>query len=200
MPEPESEHEGAMKIAALVDASAWPKDVAEHIKVLVGQFVRNVFINSGGARYRPTFVAETALIEDFPEGDEAANSPLLRELALASRTALARTEIESALFEHGARILEELLGLDPSEFRLVCIPPDLYTRFGRDHGWGTQNRWTHFDGYQVAKGGQLRALVGGDARYGGLNDLVSIAPSDRRESVTARFAVIRRARQVSRWR
>jgi hypothetical protein len=41
---------------------------------------------------------------------------------------------------------------------------------------------------------------GGDARYGGLNDLVSIVPSDQRESVVARFAVIRRARQVARWR
>ena len=50
----------------------------------------------------------------------------------------------------------------------------------------------------VLKCGHLRALVGGDARYGGLNDLVSIAPSDQRESVIARFAVIRRARHVGR--
>ena len=48
--------------------------------------------------------------------------------------------------------------------------------------------------------GGLRALVGGDARYGGLNDLVSIAVDDERDGVIARFAVIRRARQVVRWR
>ena len=196
----ESEHEGAIKIEALVDENAWPAGVAEHVKVLVGQFVRNVFVNSGGARYRPTFAAESVLIEDFPEeGEPPADSSLLAALGLGRRRALARTEIESALLEHGARILEERLGLDPYEFRLVCIPQDLYSRFGRDRGWGAQAQWTHFDGYQVMKGARLRALVGGDARYGGLNDLVSIAPSDQRESVIARFAVIRRARHVGRW-
>ena len=45
--------------------------------------------------------------------------------------------------------------------------------------------------------GRLRALVGGDARYGGLNDPTCIAPSDQRDSVVARFAVVRRARQVA---
>lgn len=201
IPEPESEHEGAMKIEALVDDGAWPPGVAEHVKVLIGQFVRNVFINSGGARYRPAFAAESVLIEDFPEEEEPpAESALLTALGLDRRRALARTEIESALLEHGATILEERLGLDPSEFRLVCIPQEVYSRFGRDRGWGAQAQWTHFDGYQVIKGGQLRALVGGDARYGGLNDLVSIAPSDQRDSVIARFAVIRRARHVGRWR
>jgi len=69
-----------------------------------------------------------------------------------------------------------------------------------DKGWGKQSHWTHFDGYQVLSNGGLRALVGGDARYGGLNDLVSIAVDDERDGVIARFAVIRRARQVMRWR
>jgi hypothetical protein len=45
----------------------------------------------------------------------------------------------------------------------------------------------------------VRALVGGDARYGGLTDLLSIDVADQRDSVIARFAVIRRARQVARW-
>jgi hypothetical protein len=73
-------------------------------------------------------------------------------------------------------------------------------RFGRDRGWGQQQQWTHFDGYQVLKNGGVRALVGGDVRHGGLSDLVSIAITDQRECVVARFAVIRRARQVARWR
>ena len=97
-------------------------------------------------------------------------------------------------------ILQERLQLDPQEFRLVCIPHDLYIDSGGDRGWGKQQLWTHFDGYQVLKSGQLRALVGGDVRYGGLTDFVSIAISDQRESVVARFAVIRRAHQVARWR
>jgi hypothetical protein len=81
----------------------------------------------------------------------------------------------------------------------VCIPLDLYIGLGRDRGWGRQQQWTHFDGFQVLKNGHLRALVGGDARYGGLSDLVSIDVADQREKVVARFAVIRRARQVARW-
>jgi hypothetical protein len=197
----ESEHEGATKIEALVDQGAWPPGVSEHVKTLVAQYVRHAFINSGGARYRPAFTAESVLLEDFPEDQEApAESPLLTALGLAGRRGLARAEIETALLERGAGIVAERLGLDPLEFRLVCIPQDLYSRFGREHGWGAQRQWTHFDGYQVISGGRLRALVGGDARYGGLNDLTSIAPSDRRDSVIARFAVVRRARLVARWR
>jgi hypothetical protein len=195
-----NEHEGAMRIEALVDKSAFPDGVAEHVKVLVGQYVRSAFINSGGARYRPAFVAESVLIEDHPEDEDPPEGGVLKALGLPKRRALARDAIEAALAEHGARILEDQLGLDPLEFRLVCIPQDLYSRFGRDRGWGAAKQWTHFDGYQLIKGGRLRALVGGDARYGGLADLTSIAPSDQRDSVVARFAVIRRARQVARWR
>jgi hypothetical protein len=36
-------------------------------------------------------------------------------------------------------------------------------------------------------------------RYGGLTDLVSIDVADQRDSVVARFAVIRRTRKVARW-
>lgn len=197
----DSERDGAMKIEALVDQSAWPAGVSEHLKTLVAQYVRHAFVSSGGARYRPAFVAESVLIEDFPEDqDAAATSPLLDALGLPRRRQLARVEIDAALLEHGAAILKDRLHLDPRDFRLVCIPQDLYSRFGRERGWGAQKQWTHFDGYQLLSGGRLRALVGGDTRYGGLHDLTSIAPTDQRDSVIARFAVVRRARQVARWR
>lgn len=198
--ESESEHEGAMRIEALVEGYDWPPDVTEHVKVLVAQLARHTFISSGGARYRPGFTAEAALIEDFPEdaAPPVAGS-LLTTLGLPDRRGLARDDIEAALLGCGARVVTDL-GLDPKEFRLVCVPPDIYTRFGRDAGWGAQPHWTHLDGYQVLQGGKLRALVGGDTRYGGLQDLTSIAPSDRRDSVIARFAIVRRARMVARWR
>jgi hypothetical protein len=190
-----------MRTAAAVDAVGFPKDVAEPVKVLVGQFLRNPFVNSGGARYLPLFSAEEVLIEDFAEDqDPPASGELLSALGLPRRRGLARVEIDWALQEHAAEILRERLGLDPVEFRLVCIPHDLYMRIGRDRGWGQQPQWTHFDGYQVLKNRTLRALVGGDVRHGGLSDLVSIAISDQRDSVIARFAVVRRARQVARWR
>ena len=51
---------------------------------------------------------------------------------------------------------------------------------------------------RVATASQEWGTVG-DARCGGLTDLVSIDVADQRDSVIARFAVIRRARQVARW-
>jgi hypothetical protein len=124
----------------------------------------------------------------------------LAALGLPKRKALPCVEIEAALVRSGDEILEKRLGLDPLEFRLICIPYDLYIRFGRNRRFGKWSHWTHFDGYQVMGGDQLRALVGGDGRFGGLNDLVSISPSDARDSVYARFAVVRRARMAGRWR
>jgi hypothetical protein len=199
--EAETEKEGTMRAEAVVDEVGLPPEMSQQVKVLVGQFLRNPFINSGGARYMVRFAGETVLIEDFPEDQEApSGGELMSALGLQRRRGLARVEIDDALVQHGARILQERLHLDPQEFRLVSIPHDLYMRFGRDHGWGQQQQWTHFDGYQVLKSGQLRALAGGDVRYGGLTDLISLGLTDQRESVIARFAVIRRARQVARWR
>jgi hypothetical protein len=193
-------NEGTIRAQALVDESGFPSELSGPLKDLVGQFLLNPFINSGGARYIPPFSAETVLVEDFPETQEVpATGELLSALGLGRRRALARREIEVALLEHGAAVLQERLLLDPNEFRLVCIPPDLYIGLGRDRGWGRQQQWTHFDGFQVLKSGRVRALVGGDARYGGLCDLVSIDVADQRDGVVARFAVIRRARQVARW-
>ena len=57
-------------------------------------------------------------------------------------------------------------------------------------------RWTHFDGYQIWKAGRLRALVGGDARYGGRHHICSIGCDDEREEVIVRLAVVQRERFV----
>ena len=146
--------------------------------------------------------AETVLWEDFAENEAAADRPsnLLAALGLPHRNGCSHAEIESALMHRGAEIIETMLGLDPLEFRLVCIPYDLYARFARERGFGQWPHWTHLDGYQVMAGNRLRALAGGDSRFGGLYDLVSISPSDTHEGIYARFAVVRRARQTLRWR
>jgi hypothetical protein len=196
----EAQRDGAARVTAIGGELGWPSEVSESVRALLDQFLRQTFINSGGARYVPPFGAESILIEDFPEDAEApATGPLLTALGLPRRRGLSRLEIERALVERGPLIVRDQLGLGITEFRLVCVPPDLYTRVGREKGWGKQPAWTHFDGYQVTRAGNLRALVGGDARYGGLNDLVSIAANDERDGVVARFAVIRRARQVACW-
>jgi len=199
---PNMEREGVLRAQAQAEKNLPGQIVAEDLKVLAGQFIQQIFINSGGARYLPPLSAERTLIEDFAEDEAAADAPskLLEALGLPKRRALTRVEIESALVRSGGEILEKRLGLDPLEFRLVCIPYDLYIRFGRDRGFGKWSHWTHFDGYQVMAGNRLRALVGGDGRFGGLNDLVSISPTDARDGVYARFAVVRRARMAGRWR
>ena len=198
---PDMEREGVLRARAQAELKLPSELDSEDARVLAGQFIQQIFVNSGGTRYLPSLVGETALLEDYPENESAdAPSKLLTALGLAKRSSLARTEIESALMRFGAEILGNSLGLDPVEFRLVCIPYDLYTRLGRERGFGKWPHWTHFDGYQFMGGNRLRALVGGDGRFGGLYDLVSISPSDAREGVYARFAVVRRARMTLRWR
>ena len=120
-------------------------------------------------------------------------------MRLAKRGGVSRAEIESALMRFAPDVLQKI-GLDPVEFRVVCIPYDLYARFGHSHGIGKWPHWTHFDGYQVMAGNRLRALAGGDGRFGGLYDLVSISLTDARDRVYARFAIVRRARMTLRWR
>jgi hypothetical protein len=199
---PDMEREGVLRARAMAENELPAEFDTEEPRVLAGQFVQQIFLNSGGARYLPPLAAETVLLEDFDENESVARQPskLLSALGLTKRGGVSRAEIESALMRRGAEILQNSLGLDPLEFRLVCVPYDLYARFGRDGRFGKWPHWTHFDGYQVMGGNRLRALVGGDSRFGGLTDLVSISPNDAREGVYARFAVVRRARMTLRWR
>jgi len=198
---PDMEREGVLRSRALAELGIPAELDTEESRVLAGQFIQQIFVNSGGARYLPPPTAETVLLEDFAE-DESADAPskLLAALGFAKRVGHSRIEIESTLMRRGSEILQNDLGLDPVEFRLVCIPYDLYARFGRERGFGQWPHWTHLDGYQVMAGNRLRALAGGDSRFGGLYDLVSISPSDGNEGIYSRFAVVRRARQTLRWR
>jgi len=198
---PEMEREGVLRSRALAENELPVTLDTEEPRVLAGQFIQQIFVNSGGARYLPQLAAETVLLEEFAETKESADLPskLLAALGLPKRSGLSRAQIEAALMQRGAEILEKTLGLDPIEFRLICIPYDLYTRFGRERGFGKWPHWTHFDGYQVMGGNRLRALAGGDGRFGGLCDLVSISPTDARDGVYARLAIVRRARMTLRW-
>jgi hypothetical protein len=198
---PDMEREGVLRARAMAEKELPTGLDTEESRVLAGQFIQQIFINSGGVRYLSPPGAETVLLEDFAENESAdAPSKLLTALKLSKRSGLSRTEIESALTRFGSDILANTLGLDPAEYRLICIPYDVYVRAGRDGRFGKWHHWTHFDGYQVMAGNRLRALAGGDGRFGGLYDLVSISPSDARDGVYARFAVVRRARMTLRWR
>jgi hypothetical protein len=193
-PELGKARDGVTQLRAVAKEHMSSPELAETAAETVSLFATQVFVNSAGVRYVPLPVdTEPCLIEGFPEGDEPVTD-LLRALGLTGRRGLARADIEHALLINGSRALEERLGLDPREFRLVCIPPDLYLRVGRERGWGKRPEWTHFDGYRMLERGRLLALLGGNGRYGGLVDLCGISPTDQRENVVARFAVIRRAR------
>ena len=186
--------DGVARVAAASQEIDVPPDVKAVFAETISLFALHLFVNSAGLRYVPPPIPrEILLVETHAEGDEAV-TPLVRELGLQHRGGLARDDLEQRLLHHGARLLRDHLGLDPLAFRLVCIPPDVYMRIGVERGWGRSDKWTHFDGYQVMKGGRLRALVGGNARFGGLADLCSISPADARENTVARFAVVRRDR------
>jgi hypothetical protein len=180
-----------------------PSGSPEGLRDGVAMFAIHPLVNSGGARYLPSLVAEDVLVEDFPDpGDSQtpAASELVKSLRLPGRRGLPRIAIEQALLMHGARILEKELGLDPRVFRLVCIPPDVYVRVGEAEGWGRQPFWTHFDGYLIRTVmGQVRlqALAGGDVRYGGLYELLGVGRDYDSDRLLARFAVVQRARMVA---
>lgn len=177
-----------------------PADTPEAMKDRITMFLIHPLINSGGARYLPSLVAEDLLVEEFPDPAPEAPlpaSPLLEALELKQRRGLSRLRIEQALLAHGSEILEQQLSLDPDLFRLVCIPPDLHLRLGRSRGWGQQPYWTHFDGYMLQRDGHRMALAGGDVRFGGVFDLVSLSVNYESEGVLARFAVVQRARMAA---
>jgi hypothetical protein len=180
-----------------------PSGSPEGLRDGVEMFVIHPLVNSGGARYLPSLVAEDVLVEDFPDpadGQTPPASELMKSLRLPGRRGLPRIAIEQALLMHGARILEKELGLDPRVFRLVCIPPDVYVRVGEAEGWGRQPFWTHFDGYLIRTvTGQVRlqALAGGDVRYGGLYELLAVGRDYDSDRLLARFAVVQRARMVA---
>jgi hypothetical protein len=199
-PAAEAAREGEFHLRPLLEQAKLPQEMIEPLLEATMLFALHPFVNSSGIRYFPLFPdVETALIEDFPE-DAVPPQPseLLRALGLTHRTGLSRAEIEIRLARNGAKLLKEGLGADPIKFRLVCVPYDVYARAGQERGWGRQPRWTHVDGYQLLKGGRMRALVAGDVRFGGLFDLCSISQIDERENVLARFAVVHRERLMVR--
>jgi hypothetical protein len=177
-----------------------PAGTPEGFRERLEMFMIRPLLNSGGARHLPRLVAEDMLVEDFPdpkEGEEPPVSGLLSALGFRRRRGLTRIAIEQALLARGASLLEQQLGLDPQVYRLVCIPPDVHLRLGAAEKWGQQPLWTHFDGYLVTTNGRLRALAGGDVRYGGLYHLLGIGRDYDSDLVMARFAVVRRERMVA---
>ena len=175
----------------------YPSVTTDKARDAIDFYLLNPFINSGGTRYKVCLVAEDLLVEYFPEPEakEEVDSKLLELLRLNSRWGLSRNDIEAALIEHGAEVLKKLK-LDPEAFRLVAIPPDLYTHLGPQRGWGQKEMWTHYDGYRVLEGGKLQALAGGDKRFGGTHDVVSFSPDYSSNKIFARFAVVQRKRMA----
>ncbi|SHI82708.1 hypothetical protein SAMN02745165_01011 [Malonomonas rubra DSM 5091] len=174
-----------------------PKELPEALKSRIQLFAVHPFINSCGVRFLPNMAAEDVLVESFPEPEEGTSLPssgLLDALGIKQRNQLDRVQIEIILQEKGAALLRDQVGLDPLDFKLVCIPADLHLRIGQERGWGQQKIWTHFDGYMIMSDGSRRALAGGDIRYGGIYDLLGISSNYDSERIIVRFAVVQRRR------
>ncbi len=189
----DTEQGRALRLSALPLAAYTPEPLRSRIEM----FVLHPFVNSAGVRFLPPLVDEDVLVEDFPEpAAESALpvSPLLEALGLDRRNSLTRLQIERALGQNGYRVVKEELRLDPCEFRLVCIPPDLHLRIGINRGWGTEAIWTHFDGYMLTADGKMHALAGGDVRFGGIYDMVGISRNYESDRIIVRFAVVQRRR------
>jgi hypothetical protein len=129
-------------------------------------------------------------------GGEGGVSRLLELLGLAKRSGLSRFAIEHALFTDGYRIVRDELGLDPMIFKLICVPADIYIRLGAKLGWGRKEIWTHFDCYSVLQHSMFNAIAGGDTRFGGIYDIVTIGRGYESDHVIARFAVVQRKRML----
>ena len=191
----QSSHPSVMRVPDL----PLSEDLPEALKSRIQLFAIHPFINSAGVRYLPSMVAEDALTEDFPEPKASSNLPLsglLEALGLKQRNQLSRQQIETVLLEKGSDLLRNEIGLDPKEFKLVCIPPDLHLRIGLGQGWGQQQIWTHFDGYMIMADGHRRALAGGDVRYGGIYDLLGLSCSYDSDRIIFRFAIVQRRRMA----
>lgn len=179
-----------------------PADAEEALRQNLEAFTKRVVLTSAGTRYLPPCAEEDLLVEAFDEPSPAAAqplapSPLLAALGLPRRNGLARGAIERALRSRGREVVTDL-GLDPREFRLVCVPADAYTRLGAKVGWGRQPLWTHLDGYVVTPDRRLMPLAGGDVRFGGLHDIVAVGAGYDSDRIVARFAVVQR-RRLATW-
>jgi hypothetical protein len=171
------------------DPSATCSAMRETLDLLLG----SPFMTSGGSRYLPWFGEERLLIETFPETQPEGGTALLERLGLPRRCGLSRLALEDAVRSHSVDLCIEL-GLDPLEFTLAPIPFDAYVRLAPRYSWGTHAIWTHFDGYQVVTGTRLRALVGGDVRYGGVGDLCAVQRDYDALRITTRLSIVRRVR------
>ncbi len=181
------------ELEACTCGHACPPEVGTGLKRSLDALMVHPFLTSGGARYLPWFGREALLVEAFPEDEPDARTPLVDALSFPRRRGLARLAIEDALLSKGPSVCEDL-GLDPIVYRITCIPFDVYKRLADRYGWGTRRLWTHFDGYQVTRELQLQALVGGDVRFGGADDLCGVGRAYDSDHITARFALVRRDR------
>jgi hypothetical protein len=176
--------------------AAIPKDTPDALRDQLVMLVTRPIVTSGGARFLAPLVEEDVLVESFEEGPAGApvgRNGLADALGLEHRWGHSRLALERLLQARGPGIVESL-GLDPWKFRLVSLPPDLFAVVGERRGWGRHEIWTHLDGYVATRERKLLGLVGGDVRYGGVQDLVGVGVGYDSDRLLARFAIVDRRR------
>lgn len=174
-----------------------PPTVRPTLKDNLDLLMAHVFVSAAGSRYLPWFGGEQLLVESFDDASPTLSGALLDRLGLPARIGLSRLVVDDALQSRGPSLCREI-GLDPLEFRLVCIPFDVFVRLAPERGWGVHRNWTHFDGYQVTRELKLLGLIGGDVRYGGADDLCSVGREYQSDRLGLRLAIVRRDRLAAR--
>ena len=66
---PDMEREGVLRARAMTENELPAELDTEEPQVLAGQFIQQIFVNSGGSRYLPPLSVETVLLEDFAENE-----------------------------------------------------------------------------------------------------------------------------------
>lgn len=192
-----SVQQGGRPVSGCTCGHPCPPHIRPSLKDTLDLLMGHVFVSSAGSRYLPWFGGEHVLVEPFPDESAGLGGVLLEQLRLPGRIGLSRLAVENALLNHGPRLCREI-GLDPLEYKVVCIPFDVFARLAPTLGWGRSERWAHFDGYQVTRDLKLLALVGGDARFGGPDDLCSVGRDYESDRLLLRLAIVRRERLAAR--
>jgi hypothetical protein len=141
---------------------------------------------------------EEILMDSFKEDDyekklDLRNSYILSNLLKAGKAnlPLSRFELDNLIRKHGGELLKKL-EIDDKRYKIVTIPFDIYLRIADSNNFGMHNINTFFDGFRLRTDGEIRALFGGDARFGGASFIDSIWPDFINHSIVPRLVIVRK--------
>ena len=116
-----------------------PSGMPEALRDGLAVFMIHPLVNSGGARYLPSLVAEDVLVEDFPDPVDGSNTTGVgaREEPRTPGSAKLAAHHHRAGAAHARRPhSRERARARPARLPSGVHPPDVYVRLGEAEGWG----------------------------------------------------------------